>query len=80
MCSSDLGISSVMLTGDNEKAAKQIADNIGLSSFKASLMPDEKLIFIDQMHREGKKVCMVGDGVNDAPALAAADCSVAMGV
>ena len=74
-----LGVSSVMLTGDNGATAARIADAVGLSHYEHSLMPDQKLEKIEQMRREGRHVCMVGDGVNDAPALATADCSVAMG-
>ncbi len=76
---SDMGISCIMLTGDNGATAERIASQAGLSGFEHSLMPEQKLEKIQQLRDAGRHVCMVGDGVNDAPALAAADCSVAMG-
>ena len=76
---SSLGVSSVMLTGDNGATAARIADEVGLSGFEHSLMPGQKLEKIEQLRQSGHHICMVGDGVNDAPALAAADCSIAMG-
>lgn len=68
----------VMLTGDHISAAKRIADMIGVDRFEAQVLPEFKADYIKQLKDEGKKVIMVGDGINDSPALAAADVSVAM--
>lgn len=68
-----------MLTGDNEKSAKFIADKCGIENVYASLMPSDKLDIIEKLQSEGKKVCMLGDGINDAPALKLANVSFAMG-
>ena len=73
------GISPVMLTGDNEKAASKIAGMLGINSFSADLLPEEKEKIIRERQTEGNKVMMVGDGINDAPALARADVGVAIG-
>ena len=70
---------TVMLTGDNEKSAQYIASACGVNEIKHSLLPQEKLEEIEKMQKAGHKVAMVGDGVNDAPALKLADCSFAMG-
>ncbi|KAF5047140.1 Cadmium-transporting ATPase [anaerobic digester metagenome] len=76
----DIGIKRIiMLTGDNEATAKAICDEAGITEFKASLLPEEKLEFIKQLKAEGEKVAMVGDGVNDAPALVLSDVGIAMG-
>ena len=72
------GLSTVMLTGDNVNSANNIASLCGIDEVKASLMPEDKLTTILDLKQSGKNICMVGDGVNDAPALAAADCSIAM--
>jgi Cd2+/Zn2+-exporting ATPase len=69
----------VMLTGDQSLAARAIADELGVDEVHAGLLPDQKLEHIKQMRDEGLHVAMVGDGINDAPALAAADTSIAMG-
>jgi len=69
----------VMLTGDNERAARAIADELGLDGFYAELMPEDKVKAVKEMQSVGGKVAMVGDGINDAPALAAADLGIAMG-
>ncbi len=69
----------VMLTGDHEVTARAIAKEIGLTDVKASLMPEDKLEAIQQLRTQYGKVAMVGDGINDAPALAAADIGIAMG-
>lgn len=74
-----MGIETVMLTGDNAQAAGKIAKTAGIQTVYHSLMPDGKLEKLTEMKESGKTVCMVGDGVNDAPGLAAADCSIAMG-
>ena len=75
-----LGVSRVvMLTGDQRPAAEAIASAVGVDEVHAAMMPDDKLERIRTMRTEGRRVAMVGDGINDAPALAAADISIAMG-
>jgi len=69
----------VMLTGDNEGTAKKIASQSGVNRYFAELMPEDKASAIAQLQKEGHKVAMVGDGINDAPALATADLGIAMG-
>ncbi len=76
----ELGLTTVMLTGDNAYAAKSVAQETGITCFEANLLPQQKVDYIKALKGEGKKVCLVGDGVNDAPSLASADCSVTMGV
>jgi Cd2+/Zn2+-exporting ATPase len=73
------GIRTVMLTGDRTHAAELVAREIGLDEVRAGLSPEEKVAAIMELRGKGRKVAMVGDGVNDAPSLAAADVSVAMG-
>jgi Cd2+/Zn2+-exporting ATPase len=73
------GIRTVMLSGDRRHAAENVAREIGLDDVRAGLSPEEKVAAIQGFREEGRKVAMVGDGVNDAPSLAAADVSVAMG-
>ena len=70
----------VMLTGDNEKVAMNIAGRVGIEHVSAGVLPDQKAARIHSFKANGQKVAMVGDGVNDAPALATADVGVAMGV
>lgn len=72
------GYFTAMLTGDNVGAAAGVAEKVGLDKVYHSLMPEGKLAKIAELEGEGKTVCMVGDGVNDAPALASANCSIAM--
>jgi Cd2+/Zn2+-exporting ATPase len=68
-----------MLTGDNAGVAASIAGQLGVEDFRAGLLPEEKVKAVEDMGRRGRSVAMIGDGVNDAPALAAADLGVAMG-
>ncbi len=73
------GIRVEMLTGDNEVTARAIAERLGLDGYRAHLLPEEKVQAIEEFRAEFGSIAMVGDGVNDAPALAAADVGVAMG-
>lgn len=68
----------VMLTGDSQMCAASVADELGINEFHAQVLPEDKSRFVEQLKREGHTVMMVGDGVNDSPALAAADVSVAL--
>jgi len=69
----------IMLTGDNPRTAKAIADKLGLGDYQAQLMPEDKVEAIRRFRAEGHVVAMVGDGINDTPALAEADLGIAMG-
>lgn len=74
-----MGIETVMLTGDNQRTANAIANQAGVMEIKADLLPEDKLTFIKELRANHHRVAMVGDGVNDAPALAASTVGVAMG-
>ncbi len=74
-----MGIDCLMLTGDAEAVAKSVADELGLSAYFAEVLPDEKAKRIEDVQRDGRIVAMVGDGVNDAPALVQADLGIAIG-
>ena len=75
----DMGIEVHLLTGDGVKTAERVADTLGIKYFKAEVMPDDKEEYIMALQKLGKKVAMVGDGINDSQALARADVSIAMG-
>jgi Cd2+/Zn2+-exporting ATPase len=76
----DLGVErTVMLTGDNDRTARAITDEVGVDEHRAELLPDEKVAAVEGLIEESDGVAMVGDGINDAPALATATVGVAMG-
>ena len=74
-----LGLRTAMLTGDNLRAARSIANELGIGDVRTDLKPPDKVAAVQQLHKQYGAVLMVGDGVNDAPALAAATCGIAMG-
>ena len=69
----DLGLESVLLTGDSPAAAERVAESLGVSQVRAGVLPTQKVAALEDLQAEGHRVAMVGDGINDAPALAAAD-------
>ena len=73
------GLRVVMLTGDNAVTAKAVADKLGITEVEADVLPEQKSSVVERVRKEGRVVAMAGDGVNDAPALAAADVGIAMG-
>ena len=73
------GLRVVMLTGDNLTTAKAVAEKLGITEIEADVLPDQKSRVVERLRAEGRVVAMAGDGVNDAPALAAADVGIAMG-
>jgi Cu+-exporting ATPase len=74
----DVGIESVMLTGDNAGSARAVAEAVGIADFRAEVLPADKASVVAALREGGRKVAMVGDGINDAPALASADVGIAM--
>ncbi|WP_040489054.1 heavy metal translocating P-type ATPase [Fulvimarina pelagi] len=75
----DSGIRIVMATGDNERTAKAVAKELGIDEVRAGLSPEDKQALVEELRSKGGKVAVAGDGINDAPALAAADVGIAMG-
>lgn len=75
----DAGLKIIMATGDNERTAQAVADQLGIDEVRAGVLPEDKKALVDDLHAQGHKVAMAGDGVNDAPALAAAEVGIAMG-
>jgi Cu+-exporting ATPase len=75
----NMGITPVMLTGDNQEAAEAIAKKVGIEQVVAGILPERKEEIVREAHERGDIVAMVGDGINDAPALARADVGVAIG-
>src|SRR5207247_1598293 len=73
------GVRIVMLTGDNRTTANAVAKQLGIDDVEAEILPDQKSAIVAKFKKEGRAVAMAGDGVNDAPALAAADVGIAMG-
>jgi Cu+-exporting ATPase len=75
----EMGLKIIMCTGDNQRTAESVARDLGIDEFKAEVMPDEKIEIVKNLKSKCTIVAMAGDGINDAPALAAADVGIAMG-
>ncbi len=74
-----MGLSTIMLTGDNQVASKTVGEQVGIDEVHAELLPADKVSYIEQLSASGRRIAMVGDGVNDAPALALANVGIGMG-
>jgi Cu+-exporting ATPase len=74
-----MGLRIIMLTGDSERTARTVAERLGIDEFRAGVKPEGKLAVVQALREAGRRVAMAGDGINDAPALAAADVGIAMG-
>src|SRR5437899_5641453 len=74
-----MGLSTIMLTGDNKVASKSVGEQVGIDEVHAELLPADKVSYIEQLSGSGRRIVMVGDGVNDAPALALANVGIGMG-
>ena len=74
-----MGVKVIMLTGDNHRTAEAVRQKLGISEVVAEVLPQDKEKKVSELKRQGHKVAMIGDGINDAPALAAADVGMAIG-